>query len=246
MATYTNLDLVDLLAVTAHYGIELSAAEPLKGGFANSSFHLNCAEGNFVLTALDNHDAQSAAQLARWTRLFFRAGLPTAEVIAGADGEDTLVAGERPFILKRMIPGQVVEPLPLGQMPTAGKLLARLHGISDPDLDLRVGTRRLSEAHRALIEGFPDQAFAKWLTDHLNEIDRKEAAHHRDKVPVHGDLFADNLIVGPDGSLSIIDWETVALDDPLLDLGIAAVGVCQDEEGAAVHGAAVPAPAGLP
>jgi len=231
MATYTNLDLVDLPAVTAYYGIELSAAEPLKGGFANSSFCLNCAEGDFVLTALDNHDPQSAAQLARWTRLLFRAGLPTAEVIAGMDGKDTLVAGERPFILKKMIPGHVVDPLPPDQMPAAGRLLARLHGISDPDLDLPVGTRRLSESYRALIEGFPDQAFVKWLTDHLAEIDRKEAAHHRDKVPVHGDLFADNLIVGPDGSLSIIDWETVTLDDPLLDLGMAAVGICQDEAG---------------
>ncbi|GAA4132304.1 hypothetical protein GCM10022416_11940 [Actinomadura keratinilytica] len=32
--------------------------------------------------------------------------------------------------------------------------------------------------------------------------------------------FSDNLIVRPDRRLAIIDWETISLDSPLLDLGM--------------------------
>lgn len=55
-----------------------------------------------------------------------------------------------------------------------------------------------------------------------------EGAGRRDVV-THGDLFDDNLIVRPDGGLAILDWETVSLDDPLLDLGMAAVGLTRED-----------------
>lgn len=44
----------------------------------------------------------------------------------------------------------------------------------------------------------------------------------------HGDLFDDNIIVRTDGRLTVLDWETISLDDPLLDLGMAAVGLAQE------------------
>ncbi|MBQ1157081.1 phosphotransferase [Streptomyces sp. A73] len=37
-----------------------------------------------------------------------------------------------------------------------------------------------------------------------------------------------NVVVRQDGHLSVLDWETISLDDPLLDLGMAAVGLAQD------------------
>lgn len=52
---------------------------------------------------------------------------------------------------------------------------------------------------------------------------------HRPRTITHGDLFDDNIIVGADGRLTVLDWETVSLDDPLLDLGMAAVGLAQED-----------------
>jgi homoserine kinase type II len=45
---------------------------------------------------------------------------------------------------------------------------------------------------------------------------------------IHGDLFGDNLVIGPAGDLSVIDWETASLDDPVLDVGMAAFALCAD------------------
>ncbi|CAG6393075.1 phosphotransferase [Streptomyces cocklensis] len=233
MATYTALDDLDLPALAARYGLREPVAQPMKGGAANSSFRLDTPHDGraYVLSALDNHDAASARHLAGVTRGFARLGLPTAQVVANRDGEDVTLVGDRPFLLKDHIAGEVEDPLPSALLPAAGELLATLHGLVPEGLDLPVGTRRLSAEHRAAAGDFPDRDFAAWLDGRLAEIGRHEAGHRRPHTAIHGDLFADNLIVRPDRRLSVIDWETASLDDPLLDLGMAAVGLCQDAAG---------------
>ncbi|MFI0719785.1 phosphotransferase [Streptomyces sp. NPDC021224] len=229
MATYTALEALDLPTVARRYGLHAPTAGPLKGGAANSSFRLDTPDDGraYVLTALDNHDEASARHLARITRAFADLGLPTARVVADRDGDDITVLDGKPYLLKELIPGEVADPLPEELLPAAGELLAQLHGFPPAGIGLPVGTRRLSPAHRAAAADFPDRGFAAWLDRQLTKIDRHEADHRRPSVAVHGDLFADNLIVRPDGGLSVIDWETASLDDPLLDLGMAAVGLCQ-------------------
>lgn len=109
-----------------------------------------------------------------------------------------------------------------------GGLLAGLHNLPTNLMDLPAGTRRLSDDQTTCIDGFVDREFAAWLTARLVVVRTHEAEYLRGPAICHGDLFADNLICHGDGSLSIIDWETVSLDDPLLDLGMAAVGLAQD------------------
>lgn len=55
-------------------------------------------------------------------------------------------------------------------------------------------------------------AFAERLVDRMNQ--------GGDDVPIHGDLSADQVLVGrPDGRLGIIDWDHAGLGDPVWDLG---------------------------
>lgn len=231
MATYTDLTDLDLPALAELYQLADPAAQPLKGGAANSSFRLDAGGRTYVLTSLDNHDLASARHLAGVTRAVGDLGLPTVRVIANRHGQDISVVGSRAFLLKEMIEGSVQDPLLLEHVDQAGELLATLHCFPSTGLDLPVGTRRLSSGQRGVLTSFPDQDFAHWMTTRLETIGRHEADHKRAPVPAHGDLFADNLIVRPGGNLSVIDWETISLDDPLLDLGMAAVGLCQDTEG---------------
>jgi homoserine kinase type II len=135
----------------------------------------------------------------------------------------------RLVILKRWIQGDTLDPLPNRLLPVAGGLLATLHNLplSLPDLPTR--TRRLSLEHHSRIAEFEDKTFAVWLADKFKIVYAHEACHHRAMAICHGDLFADNLIHRPDGSLAVIDWETVSLDDPLLDLGMAAVGLARHQ-----------------
>lgn len=244
MATYTSADELDLASIAKRYGFDDISLEPLNGGAANSSFKAGCEQGEFVLTVLDNHDQRSAEILAAHTRALFERGMPTAEVVSNIDGDDISLVDGRCMLLKRWIPGQVVEPLPHDLLEKAGRLLAQLHGLRPDVPNLPVGTRRLSTVQVALVDGFPDHAFAQWLTKHLDAVQRREA--HLTQVPdviSHGDLFTDNLLVKPDGELAIIDWETVSLDSALLDLGMTLLGLAkvdgrldQEAAGRILHG----------
>lgn len=232
MATYTSAEQVDLLAITARYGLEDLVLAPLSGGAANSSFKLSSAQGDFVLTVLDNHDRASAERLAADTMALYALGVPTTEVVPAIDGSTVVGVQGHLVVVKRWIEGRVHDPLPVNLLPEAGRILARLHGLA-PDTpglrDLPVGTRRLSADQRDLIRTFSDREFADWLIRRLDRIRVSEETHQRPLTIAHGDLFADNVIVRADGGLSVLDWETVSVDDPLLDLGMAAVGLAMGD-----------------
>lgn len=227
MATYTNLDDIDLAAVTARYGIHDPDLEPLTGGMANSSFKLRSGSGEFVLTVLDNQDLTGARELAERTQALFQRGVPTTEVIPDVDGCTVSVIDSRPVILKRWIHGEVHDPLPDDLLSPAGRLLARLHGVPTDVPGLPVRTRRLSTKLEAEIDHFPDRGFAQWLTQRFQHVHAREDEMERSSVVIHGDLFADNLLVSPERELFVIDWETASLDDPLLDVGMAIVGLAR-------------------
>ncbi|MGW2087486.1 phosphotransferase [Streptomyces sp. NPDC001880] len=232
MAKYTTLEQIDLPAVADSYGLEEPRLVPLAGGAANSSFHLSSASGEFVLTILDNHDTASAERLAAHTQALFLLGVPTSAVVPATDGSLITHFDNRPVILKAWADGRVEQPLPVPLLPEAGRILAQLHALPAQSAcltDIPVGTRRLSAAHEALIPDLPDRKFAAWLTDQLSRIHQAEAVSSRPRTVTHGDLFDDNIIVRTDGSLTVLDWETISLDDPLLDLGMAAVGLAQED-----------------
>ncbi|MGC9379748.1 phosphotransferase [Streptomyces sp. MH13] len=234
MAHYTTADQIDLTAVAGRYGLTGVSITPLSGGAANSSFRLGSEQGEYVLTSLDNHDEESATTLAGHTQALHRLGMPTSEVVPATDGSVIVPIGDRFLVLKKWIAGSVQQPLPLALLTEAGDLLARLHTLA-PDAeglgDVPVGARRLSPEHLAAITAFADQDFAQWLASRLGRVHDAEADNLRAPCLIHGDLFDDNLIVRDDGGLSVLDWETVSVDDPLLDLGMAAVGLAQDEVG---------------
>lgn len=229
LASYTTLDDLNIPALCARYGWSEPYLEPLKGGAANSSFRVSADGRDYVLTVLDNHDVASAEQLAQQTRTLFGLGIPTAEVVPDIHGRSITLIDAQPVILKTWIQGQVREPLPDDLLTSAGALLARLHELPTDAVDAPVNSRRLSSEQEARVDTFEDRAFAKWLTGNLTTIKEREAQRQCAAVLCHGDLFADNIICQPDGTIAVIDWETISLDDPLLDLGMAAVGLTQED-----------------
>lgn len=229
MASYTTLDDLNIPALCAQYGWSEPHVKPLKGGAANSSFRVSADGRDYVLTVLDNHDVASAEQLAQQTRTLLGLGIPTAGVVPDTDGRTVTLIDSRPVMLKTWIEGQVCEPLPDDLLTSAGALLARLHELPTDAVDVPVNSRRLSSEQEARIDTFEDRSFAKWLTENLTTIKEREAERQRPPVLCHGDLFADNIICRPDGTIAVIDWETISLDDPLLDLGMAAVGLAQED-----------------
>jgi homoserine kinase type II len=234
VAQYTTADQINLPAVAERYALSNPSLAPLSGGAANSSFRLNADQGEYVLTALDNHDERTATALARHTQALHRLGLPTSKIIPATDSSLVTPVDDRLVVLKEWISGSIEQPLSTALLSEAGEFLAMLHALppqAEGLEDVPVAARRLSAEHLAAIPGFTDQKFAAWLTDRLERIREAEADTRREPRLVHGDLFDDNIVVRDDGHLSVLDWETISLDDPLLDLGMAAVGLAQDEAG---------------
>lgn len=234
MAHYTTADQIDLNVLAERYALTKLSIAPLSGGAANSSFRLNAGETQYVLTALDNHDEHTASALVRHTQALHHLGLPTSKIVPAVDGSLVTPIEGRLLVLKEWISGSIQQPLAVALLPEAGEFLARLHALppqTEGMEDVPVGTRRLSEEHFAAVPSFTDQTFAAWLTDRLERIRAAEVGDQREPRLVHGDLFDDNIVVRDDGHLSVLDWETISLDDPLLDLGMAAVGLAQDDAG---------------
>jgi aminoglycoside phosphotransferase (APT) family kinase protein len=100
-----------------------------------------------------------------------------------------------------------------------GEVAARIHAVDTgtlPELDV-LDVDAQVEQQRTWLDSFgePHPAFElalRWLVDHRPT---------RATTPrlVHGDFRNGNLVVGPEGIRSVLDWELAHLGDPIEDLG---------------------------
>ncbi|WP_433215034.1 phosphotransferase [Microtetraspora malaysiensis] len=227
MATYTTLDQLDLFAVRDSYALGPFQAREIVGGDVNSSFRLRCEDGaEYTLTIVENRKPGKAITVASHTRTLSTLGIPTTEVVPDRNGDLAPDVGGRKLILKRWIHGTVYDVLPQRLLEAAGAFLGGLHStvpLEALDPPAVQGARRLSAADVASLDGAGDAGFVDWLKSGV--ADGGESAARGACVVCHGDLFPDNIIERPDGSLVVIDWETLSLDDPLFDVGMAVVGL---------------------
>lgn len=220
MADHTMLRPHEIAHVCAAYGLAVREVTRLTGGTVNTHLLVDTGgAGQFVVTVLASRDVAAVSRPVGVMRWLASSGYPTD---APLDGDGKGPRG-RAVIVRPYTPGTCHDTLPLRLLPAAGAVLARLHKLGVPPRELRLpeNARRLPAAAAATIEAFPDREFAGWLL--RNAADPPVSDERR--CVTHGDLFADNLVEASDGSLRVLDWETASVDDPLLDLGMAVVGL---------------------
>lgn len=161
-------------------------------------------------------------------------GVPVPEVRWLGDEVETL--GARFFIMER-VEGETLarrllrdeqyvqaRDVMTGQL---GQILARIHavacslegirqlpGIADDGRSLAAAEVDRYEALFRAIAPEPHPAFElafRWLRRHIPPAGRRTV--------VHGDYRIGNVIFGPEGVRSILDWELAHLGDPMEDLG---------------------------
>ncbi len=151
-----------------------------------------------------------------------RRGVPEPEILA--HGDDAARVGA-PFVLMSRVDGETVPRRILRDAEydrvrprlaeQCGEILARIHSIPTEEV---VGLRApdvLAEL-RAELDSFSDRSPAFELGMRRLQQSRPDAAA---RAVVHGDFRNGNLIVGPDGIRSVLDWELAHLGDPMEDLG---------------------------
>jgi homoserine kinase type II len=231
MATYSTLEPPDVARLAEMYGFGLTDVRPLDGGMATSSFTAQAPRGKVVVSILDNQDDAQAVCLAQTTDRMYRENVPTCEVVRRLDGGLLAPIRGKSVIVKTYLPGRTLGQLPDELLPAATEMLGRIHRVDPAGLDVPVGLRRLSPALRQIIDDFPNREHAAWLRRRLARLDRyfpPEDDPRRDRWRlIHGDFTPSNIVVSDGGQqMWTIDWETVTVDDPMLDCGMSAMNMC--------------------
>lgn len=227
MAAGARLDVAGIAAVADQYGLVVEGCSPLPGGVENSSYLLSTPAGRLVLTILQKKDLPTAASYAAFLSSLAEHDLPAPRIVPRREGGYVASAGGRPVIVSEHVAGRCYDQLPAEHLPSVGAILARLHtstGVVCPlDPYIRFGARELDE-----LAACPDGGFGRWVLGWHDRVRHVvESGGHR--VPTHGDLFPDNLIVRHGGDVVLVDWDDGALDHPWIDVGMAVLGLCCEE-----------------
>jgi aminoglycoside phosphotransferase (APT) family kinase protein len=182
----------------------------------------SAAVGWVTTKAIPEYDLLKAA---------FEAGVPVPEPLFV--GDDSLPVS---FFLMRRIPGETIarrllrdDEYATARHALAGQLgaaAARIHAIPEEryrNMDLREPPAEqppaaaeldgLEQTYRGITpEAHPAFELAfRWLRRRLPEAN--------ERCLVHGDFRVGNVIFGPEGLRSVIDWEGAHIGDPMEDLG---------------------------
>ncbi|WP_329107838.1 phosphotransferase [Micromonospora sp. NBC_01699] len=220
----SRLDQPQLATLLARYDIAAPDVVPSPDGTTNSSYLIRGRTASYVLTVLEDHDETSARRLTALLDHLIRHGVPTSRPLRGRDGAELTTFRGRPVLVKQYLRGDCRAPLPRHACAAAGALLGRVHTVPVPNwLPRRV--RRLPTGWLAQVDTFADRRFADWLRERWVDAAGVETLAGPYGL-VHGEYVARNLVIGEDGRLAVLDWETASHDLLLLDLGMALVRLC--------------------
>jgi homoserine kinase type II len=214
----------DIRRIVARYPIGSWVVEPLAPGLVNPSYLIRASSGHYVLTVLADHDEPAARRLVALLEYLSEQGVRTSRPVRTRNGEQVVLHAGRPVVVKSFLPGTCGPRLPGNSLAAAGRALAGIHAVEAPDW-LAPGGRRLPPDAGQQMAAVADRGFVRWMRGCLEET----GAIADLSLPcglVHGDFYPDNLVLGADGEIAAIDWETAARDMYLLDIGIAIVGLC--------------------
>lgn len=210
------IDAPALLAAARRYGLDATSATALSAGTRNLSIAVG---GDAVLTFMFHRQRSEIEQLLAAAGLATECGVAAPRYRAETFRLDTRF-GPAWVIASERVPGTCgsLRPATPGQL---GRTLARLHRHGPVPVGWQTRVTGL-ETRAATVQPLPD-ALAASVASAL-AIERSGLLDFTASSFGHFDLFPDNTVLMPDGTLALTDWETAGPGCPLLDLAICAVG----------------------
>ena len=214
--------MTDPFDAAAAFGVVPRRVIAFGEGRSNRAFHLLADDGrSFTLTELVGHAPEQAEALLLTLDHLRAHRMGSHRPLRTVSGTRLIHHRRWPWMMMPFIRGDTLSASADLPVEAIAALLARIHGIPVP-AHLADRRRRLPCDWRTLLRGHgrPD------LETALAASERMWSRIAAEAVPtlIHGDLFPDNIVRTPDG-LVPIDWEHAAADHPMLDLGIAGVGI---------------------
>lgn len=198
----------DAVSIAAAHGVAADRVRPLPSGVANHAYLLG---DDLVLRVPRSPsfvaDLRKEAEVIPVARA---AGVRTAEVVAFA-------VTPVPHLVITRVPGRDMAGAERADVyREVGRELAGLHRITSATELVPVDGEppdpaELVEGLRA--DGWIDAGAARWLTGWFEKL----ASPPPGRVLVHGDIAAQNILVGPHGLTGIVDWGDAMVADPAVD-----------------------------
>lgn len=232
MAQLTPVTLAQAVQLGELFGLAVTGFAPILSG-VNSNFELQLSGGGraFMQVREAGRYDEVAAQC-RLARHLAGAGVPTPPPFAlAAQPPQAMVAEHRgkPVVMLPFRPGSCccqaqVTPHHTRQV---GAALAAIHRAGrgyEGAPPSRFAAAELRRRLAAYAERSLEPALAadvQQLCAKLDELEPRVATAPRDTV-IHGDLFRDNVLFGPDRKLSaVLDFELAATGSAVFDLAVA-------------------------
>ena len=221
------------LALTEQWGrpVTVEDVRRLSGGASMETWAAVAVEDidgrTPVILRRDRRGTPQSSRLeeARLLRLVHDAGVPVPRVLAcgPADGVDTaylvMEFHEGETIPRKILRDSAFAPAREKLVHQVGAALAAVHRITVHDVDFLGPVREPQEQVREMADvltllGCSSPALelaVRWLLGHLPAA--------QEPALVHGDVRNGNLMVGPEGLRSVLDWELAHRGQPAEDLG---------------------------
>lgn len=226
MAVYTELTAADLKRIAGIFDLpKITSVSDFAGGQENSNYHLMAGGRAYVLTLCENKTPAEVQVLIDTLRHLEEHGFRTTRIIPTRSGRTQVSFHEKPLLLKSYLPGTVIDPLPLATMEPLGQAIARLHRVPVPGFlptRLAYGRETFSPMRQNFGEPHP---FLNWL-EKIKTYLKDYFPEDLPKALIHADIFTDNLILAPDHTPVIMDFEEATNYYRVFDLGMAIVGTC--------------------
>jgi aminoglycoside phosphotransferase (APT) family kinase protein len=201
-------------------GAEITDLARLSGGASRETWRFHADGLDRVVQRQRAGDERDMMVEAAVVSAAGEAGVPVPALLCadrGADGVASMIVeaidGETiARKIQRDDEYQAARPQLAGQFGTALAAIHRIDIAAVPQLEQLDQVVRYTEIMDTLGQPYPMlELVRRWLIEHRpDEVE---------PCVVHGDFRLGNMIIGPDGLRSVIDWELAHIGDPMEDLG---------------------------
>jgi len=234
MSVFTRVDRLALEHFLARFDSgRLLSFKGISEGIENTNYFVTTERGEYVLTLIEQWEADEVPYFIELMHWLAERGLPSARPIPDREGHRLHTLLGRPAALVERLLGESTEEPTVSDCRQVGAVLAHLHRASDGFPMHRDDRRGMAWRQQVAATLYPelDAATAAVLRD--------EIAHHAARswngLPrgvVHADLFPDNVLFRNGAITGVIDFYYACNDLRVYDLAITVNQWCTMTDGA--------------
>ena len=225
MAQYVELQESDIHQLMREYGLHPIDYEFIDGGAGNTSYWIRTIENQFVLTVFEIEPG-TVSKVCELLFLLEKHAFPTTRIRKLANGNSFTSFQGKSVLLKPYIIGEVEKDLDATMLAQTGEVMGRLHAILSPN-SLPDSYQYGFQTYPPLIKQGIHPEYEHWLAEKYIYL-KENISEDLPRGVIHADLFYDNVLFDGKEFKAIIDFEAACKYYLDFDLGMALLGLCEN------------------